>query len=735
MTKKIEKFTGIVKKKIYDSDNFKVYSLDVDKEKFPKVEFNKYGDVTIVGNLHDLVFEMPYDIVGEESQGKYGFCYKVKNIKAVRDGDGASVYAFLRGILTDDQADTLYRLYPNIIDLVISNKADEVVDLNQTKGIKQKTFAVIKRKIIENYVLFDLIAEFDGLLTVSVLKSIYDKYPSIEKIRELIKQDPYEFFTQLSRVGFKKADSMLLNMQKNGKLEFGYDLKTSKERCMSAMAYLLEENENEGNTRLRLKTLKQQIDNLVPECAKHFVDCLKDNRFYYDLDKMVVAIRSTYEIEVFIADRVKDAITKNMVWDFDIEKYRKTDEGDLTDEQMGILDNICKYNICMLIGQGGVGKSYTMSTAIKMLDDNHKSYRLMSPTGKAAQVLRDYTGRVATTIHIGLGYRPDGRWEYNKDNPIPTDVVIVDEFSMVDIYLFKILLSAIDFNRTKLLIVGDNAQLNSVGTGNCLHNLITSKKIPVTELTKIFRYSDGGLMKVATDIRYGKKYLDTVNNQITVLGKNKDYVFIQANNEASVKTVISLYKKLIDSSYSPKDIMVLAAYNKGEYGTVVINKELQKIVNPNYGSDVFMKIGDTTYYVGDIVLQTKNDYRVPIYGAEDITGIVCNGSTGVIKVIMHDSMIVEFEDTEYEYSRDMMNNLLLGYAMSIHKSQGSSSKIVIAITPSAHTYMLSSNLLYVALTRMKEKCFHIGDLKTVNRAIKKKVNLMRDTFLEELLEN
>ena len=159
-----------------------------------------------------------------------------------------------------------------------------------------------------------------------------------------------------------------------------------------------------------------------------------------------------------------------------------------------------------------------------------------------------------------------------------------------------------------------------------------------------------------------------------------------------------------------------------------------------------MKVGNITFYKGDIVLQTKNDYKVPINcDPEDvrqdpdsdeepkITGVVCNGETGVIKEILYDSMIIEFDGVEYVYDREVMYNLLLGYAMSIHKSQGSSSKIVIVLTPSAHTYMTSSNLLYVALTRMKEKCFHLGDLTTINRAIKKKVNLMRNTFLEDFL--
>ena len=748
--KKELKFSGIIKNKIFDSGEFKIYSVDVNTEEFPDVKINSFNDVTILGNLHDLVLDMPYNIIGVEERSKYGFAYRVKNIKVKNDDEKyGGTYAFLRSVLTFNQANELYEKYPNIIDLVIKGQADDVVDLSIVKGIKDKTFKKIKEKIIENYVLFDVIAEFDGLLTISILKKIYEKYPSIEKIREMIKIDPYKFFTDLSGVGFKKADSMLLNMQKDGKLDILYDLRTSKERCASAIMFLLQENEGEGHTKINLVELKNEIEKLVPQCSGHFVDCLKEGKqngeIYYSVDDMVVARQVAYSTEKYIADSIKYALKRSIVWDIDISKYKKIEDGELTEEQINALKNLCENNFSVLVGNAGTGKTASTKAIINMLDDNRKNYLLLAPTGKAARVLGDYTGKKASTIHMGLSYR-QGEWGYNEKNKLPIDVVVVDEFSMVDIYLFQTLLKAIDFNRTKLLIVGDNAQLNSVGAGNCLHNIINSGTAPVTELTQIFRYGEGGLMKVATDVRQGKRFLDSIDSQVKVFGKNRDYTFIQVNSEFMIKTMIGLYKKLLTAGNKPQDIMVLAAYNKGDYGTMVINNELQKVVNPNYDSIIRMKVGNITFYKGDIVLQTKNDYKVPINcDPEDvrqdpdsdeepkITGVVCNGETGVIKEILYDSMIIEFDGVEYVYDREVMYNLLLGYAMSIHKSQGSSSKIVIVLTPSAHTYMTSSNLLYVALTRMKEKCFHLGDLTTINRAIKKKVNLMRNTFLEDFL--
>ena len=166
-----------------------------------------------------------------------------------------------------------------------------------------------------------------------------------------------------------------------------------------------------------------------------------------------------------------------------------------------------------------------------MLDDLGKSYILLAPTGKAAKVLSEFTKRNASTIHRGLGYRPDEGCVYNEEHKLPYDIVIVDEMSMVDVKLFYWLIMAIDFNRTKLLMIGDNAQLPSVGCGNLLHDFMSSKLIPTVTLTKIFRYDDGGLMRVATDIRTGKRYLDsTMKDRATIFGNNRDYVFMDISS-------------------------------------------------------------------------------------------------------------------------------------------------------------------------------------------------------------
>lgn len=753
MDKKEVKFKCSVVRKTYDGGDFKIYAVDVDKNKYPDIKFTKYGNVTLTGEMHELGVGSNYEVAAVEQLSKYGYGYKVTNIKRDRPTNAEETYVFLREILTENQADVLCKVYPDIVDRVINNRLDDI-DLNKTPGIKEYTFDVIKNKIVENFCLAEIVTEFQGMLTLSMVKKLHEKYSSVQMIKQKMREDPYKCLCGLARVGFKTADSILLELEreslesiKNGKkpiIEFNCDLKTSKQRCLSCVLYLLEENENNGHTVMDIVDLRNQCMKLTPACSDLFVDCIKHESIIYDRDTMNVALKSTYDTEQCIANAIIEGLRQNTKWNFNIEKYRTVNNGcELSTEQIKILDYICKYNICILNGSGGTGKTFSTQSVIQMLKDNNKSYELFSPTGKAAKVLSENTGEQASTIHRGLGYMPPDKWGYNEAEKMMCDVLIVDEFSMVDLRLFKHIIDAIDFKRTKLLMIGDNAQLPSVSCGNLLHDFMQSKMIPTVTLTKVFRYGEGGLMKVATDVRQCKQYLNNINQQCTYFGDNKDYAFINVGSSTIVKNLIALYQKLLSSGkYNVDDIQVLTSYKKGDYGQIVINNQLQKIANRNYGSQDFMKVGDITYYKDDIIIQNTNNYHARIFYEDDFIPddmpketFIANGETGKIKKIDQNKVIIEFDDVLVEYDRSAMQMCGLGYCITIHKSQGSSIKVVLLITPAAHTYMLNSNLIYVGLTRMKERCFHFGDTTTVNRAIKKKANLSRNTFMQKLLKS
>lgn len=755
------KFSGRVVRNTWDTEDFKIYAIDVDHNKYPAIKQNKYHNVTILGELPTLTEGVEYEIVGYEQDSKYGIGYKVLNIKRDVPTTQEDMYIFLSEILTERQANEIWREYPDIVQRVKENRLDDI-DLNKLKGIKEYTFNVIIEKITENFCLADLVIEFQGYLNLSMIKKIYKKYTSIDVLKEKLQQDPYKCLCGLAGVGFKTADGILLDIEKVSKenikkgkppiIKFDSDLRSSPERCLACLLYLLEENEKNGHTKMSLTELRKECLSLVPKCVDHFTTAIKTDSIYYNKETLDVSLRKTYDIEYRIAKVLLHNLRKKHedVWNYDIEKYRNVNGIDISDEQIQYLDDICKYRINILNGAGGTGKSFSTQAAINMFKDNKKTFRLFSPTGKAAKVLADYTKEKAMTIHRGLGYNPSCGypWTINKDNKLKCDVVIVDEFSMVDIFLFEKLLDAIDFKTTRLVLIGDNAQLCSVGCGNLLHDFMETKLIPTVTLTKVFRYGEGGLMKVATDVRFCKTYLsNNMKNTMTKFGTNKDYTFVDLSSEAIPQNVVGLYKKLLSKGYGIEDIQVLTAKNVGDCGTVTLNNMIQKVANPNYGSKVFLKSGDTAFFEGDLIIQKVNNYKAELdtesmdewerefYSNQDDkpTAFIANGETGIIKEIYQSYMIIDFDDIMVKYYKSDLSMIGLGYSITIHKSQGSSIKIVILCTPQSHIFILNSNLLYVGLTRMKEVCYHLGTLQSVNQAIGKKANLTRHTFMQHLL--
>lgn len=743
-------FKCTVIRKTYGGDNsdYKIYAVDVDRNKYPNIKFTKYGNATILGELHELGIGSKYIVKAKEENTKYGYSYKVINIKRDSLNSATDMYVFLQEILTQNQAETLYNVYPDIVERVMHNNLDDI-DLNKLPGIKEYTFNIIKNKIVENYCLAELVVEFEGLISFNVLKKLYDKYTSVKLIKKNLREDPYKCLCGLARIGFSKADSILLQLEESTRkdgskvIDFGFDLKTSKQRCLSCVLYILEKNEEEGNTWMGIIQLREQVIKLTPSCSDYFVECLKHESVYYDKDKLLVALNRTYEIEKYIADQIKYGLSVKNKWDFDLSKYDTVEGCSLSDEQKQIVKNVCENNICILNGAAGTGKSFSTQAVIQMLKDNNKTFKIFAPTGKASKVISDYTKEIATTIHRGLGYMPPDTWNYNVDEKLLCDIVIIDEFSMTDIFLFKHVIDAINFNVTKLLLIGDNAQLPSVSCGNLMHDFMESNIIPKVTLSKVFRYGEGGLMKVATDVRYCKPYLDNIENQFTWFGSNKDYAFIATNNDNIVKSAVGLYKKLLTQGYTVNDIQVLTSYKKGNCGTQLINNEIQKVANKNYRTREYMKVGDTVYYKGDIVIQNVNNYHAKLYfdfdcDYEDVSEdkketFIANGEIGIIEEVTPNYLVINFDNVRVQYYRDDMQMVGLGYCITIHKSQGSSSKVIILLTPSLHTYMLNSNLIYVGLTRMKEKCFHLGSINTVNSSIKKKENFKRNTLLKGLL--
>ncbi|MCD3216913.1 AAA family ATPase [Clostridium botulinum C] len=738
----IEKFKGKIEKCLYSKDDYKIYKIKINKNEYSNIKLNDNNEYIISGDVHNLVPNVEYEIIGKEIHNKYGFQYKILNVRRDKPEDVESSHKFLKEIITEKQAETLLSVYPDIINKVIQNDLNDI-DLNLTSGIKEKTFNKIKKSIINNFCLIDLVDKFDGNISFSIVKKLYDKYTSSEMTLKKMRQDPYSCLCSLGRVGFKTADKILLSLEKQAKIKkqkgeyvkfsFDYDLAMSKQRMKACITYILEDNEHNGNTRIDIKEVRKQCNKLTPECINYFVDVIKETKeIHTDRASKTLSIYQTYQSEKYIAETILSMLKNKLVWNINTELYREDEGIKLTDEQMGALDYLCKYNVSILTAPAGSGKSQSVKMMVNMLENNNKSYLLMTPTGKAGDVLSEYTHRDAGTIHRQLKYNPKNKnpWTYNKENKLDVDVVFVDEFGMVDIYLMTHLLDAIDINKTKLVLVFDSYQLSSVGCGNVAHDLLMSKVIPTTILTKIFRYDEGGLMQIATKIRNSEKFLPSNFKGIKIFGSEKDYIYIERPQTKMIDEIIKIYSKLLKDGYKFEDVMVLSAYNKGDYGTKEINKQIQKLVQNNT-ENKYLQRGDIKFYKGDKVIQVTNNYQaITIEGDK---AEVYNGNTGVIAEVNFDEVVVQFKHHNIMYTKDDLEQLELGYCISTHKSQGDNAKNIILITPRSHTYMLNSNLLYVGVTRGKKRVYHIGNIATINMIIKKKENWERDTFLKDLL--
>lgn len=1068
MQDKEVKFRAKVIRNRFSSDDFKIYVAYVNRAMYPKLQSNKNGEFILVGNLPNLIPEIEYDILAmPEINKNFGVQYKVNNIKRDKPTDYNSSRSFLEEVLTDIQAKVLLEVYPNIIDKIIKNELEDI-DLSKTKGIKEKTFENIKSKVIENFCLIELVGVFGGLIDINIIKKLYGTYTSVDSIKKNLREDPYRCLCKLSRVGFKTADSILLNLEEQNKLnpdkfnfKFNYDLKHSVQRMKSCLNYILEENENNGNTLMELKTARTECGKLVPQCIDLFIQVIKESNedLYINLENKTMARKDTYNTELYISEFANKMLDNPHIWNINTELYREVEGVLMTDEQLKTLDMMCNNNVGLLtapagcvdcdteyfngsqwikisdykegdmvlqytsegnsqlvypsqyhknkkeflyhmttktksvdqvlsenhnvvylnsskkpklvkdyfynimennknnihgfegrflttfnydgmgidlseyeirlmcavicdgnfskkngkgrcrinlkkerkkerlefilnklninyevrhdtkdyncylfnpprvekvftsywyncnkeqfkivcdevlywdgningnrkafsttikesadfiqfafsccghratislndrVGEnyltsgniyirkskeytviisnnptvsisskkdkneiipyktkdgyeycftvessmlvlrrnnrifitGNCGKSASVKALINMLDENHKTYMLMTPTGASSKVLKDYTNRECGTVHRQLQFNPangEDPWGLNKDKKIVEDVVIIDEFSMVDIFLFKHIVDAIDINKTKLLVVFDSHQLPSVACGNVAQDLLSSEKIPTVVLTKIFRYAEGGLMQVVTSIRNSEPFLPSDFKGTKIFGTKKDFIFCELEQSKILKQCLIIYNKLIKDEYDLQDIMVLTSQNKGDYGTKEINKAIQTLMQKGKDNKFVMR-GDIKFYKDDKVIQVINNYKALTPTNEETN--IFNGNTGTIIRVGYNEIDVAFDDCIISYTKEELNQIELGYCISIHKSQGSSAKQVVVIAPKSHTFMLNSNLLYVAPTRAKERCYMLGNISTINSAIKKKENFNRNTFLQEML--
>lgn len=380
MESRIVNFVGQPTALISDYNGWKLYGVDIDANIYSDLKLNRYGNISLVGNIPELSFYTDYNIQAEESKHpKYGWQYKMKEIYKDQPTTLEATRKFLNEVLTIDQTEVLLKSYPDIIDRVIHNKE---VDLSKLFNIKEKRFKVIRRKIIENFGLIRLVDKFGKYgISFEIIKKIYDDFETLEDIIINLRTRPYDLLCNMPQIGFKKADSILLKIPKE---EIGWEenLITSKMRMQACIDYLLGQQMLEGHTKYYIKKMKLEAEKLTPECFKYFDESINDEKYISD-DKFI-GLKEVYDIEVNIATFCLDAVKNSYLLDenIDYEKYRNVEDFGLTDEQLKTLRLVNKYNISILTAPAGCGKSASSKAAINLIKDLGKTFVIAAPTGK-----------------------------------------------------------------------------------------------------------------------------------------------------------------------------------------------------------------------------------------------------------------------------------------------------------------------------------------------------------------
>lgn len=515
-------------------------------------------------------------------------------------------------------------------------------------------------------------------------------HDDLQRFREAIQSNPYHVLIDQAGMSWAKADELAVRR---------YCKPDAYCRCQYAVMEVLKANELKGNTRMTDSKLAQGVFDIANETMGHVVKVVSDDpRIWYDAARHLVALSGTHRAEQNIAAHIHLRLREHRT-----EQINHANHEGLTDEQFSAVEIAINRDVSMLNGYAGSGKSFTTKAIIAELEDRGLSYQLLAPTGIAAKVLRGYTGRQAMTIHMFL------------TSPWKPDYIIIDEASMVSVHLLSALLDAVG-NKPRLVLVADNAQLASIQCGSVVQDIIDSGVVPRTQLTKIFRYNSSGIVTIATDMRQGScEHL---------MQGFPDYLFEQEEKFEPIQQVVRHYEALIAQGYTPDDIMVLCPFNK-HVGADAINAAVSELVNPNppVRKNSAIKIGDK-------VINIKNDYSA------GVDNFIANGDIGYLRKYQpvrgdDDIVLVDFDNGEHNVGSLM--RLKQAYALSVHKSQGSSAKVVIVLIDPSHGFFLSRNLMYVAVTRAREKLIVIGDEDTIAEGIKTVEQMKRNTGLKEML--
>ena len=733
----METIKGYVDHIIYQNkDNgYAVLSMNVDDEEEICV-----GIFRGVDNGENL------EITGEYVEHpSYGFQFKASSFKAVEPDDLLSMERYLgsgaiKGV-GEALAKRIVKRFGKDTFRVIEEEPERLVEV---KGISERIAQQITDQMIEKREIREafLFLQKYGITNTLAVK-IYEKYGM--GMYGILKENPYRLAEDIQGVGFRLADEIA------EKIGIHTD---SDYRIRSGILYTLLQASLEGHMFLPMRVLVRRSTDLlqVPE------EAIRAQIQNLHMDHKVVVKKTTDEPEVYAFSyyyaelncarmlRELNVLMESELLDSEekrietiLQRILKEQGLELDELQKNAVLECVKHGIMILSGGPGTGKTTTINTIIRYFDEEGMDILLAAPTGRAAKRMTEATGYEARTIHRMLeinGGMEDGsraRFERNGENPLEADVVIIDEMSMVDIYLFQSLLEAVSVG-TRLILVGDVDQLPSVGPGQVLQDLIESKSFPTVMLKKIYRQAgESDIVMNAHRINMGQK--------IALNNKSKDFFFLPRNDvQVIYKHMIQLITEKLPRyvEAQPYDIQVLTPMRKGSLGVETLNEILQRYLNPADPSKQEHMTGERIFREGDKVMQIKNNYQleweiVSQYGIRIDSGSgVFNGDIGTIRRIREESSTVQVEYDEHrlvEYTFSQLDEIELAYAITIHKSQGSEYPAVLLPLLSGPKMLMNRNLLYTAVTRARKCVTILGSQEVIDGMIENENQYHRYTGL------
>ena len=704
-------------------------------------------ELTCVGTFPVLTMGASVELTGSYIQHPvYGKQFQVSVLTEKMPEDAMAMERYLgsgaiKGIGAALAARIVRRFGKDTLHIV----EEEPERLAEVKGISEKKAREIAMQVAEKADMRKAMMFLQKYgISLNLGARIYQKYG--ETVYSVLQENPYRLADDISGIGFKIADEIAYRIGIHTDSDY---------RIRSGMMYTLLQASRDGHVYLPKEELFQKSSELLgvdsSYMEKHLMDLSVDRKLVQKEKDGEILVYPTlyYYLELNTARMLKELDIlypeEPEMMNKQILQIEKETETVLDEMQKKAVTEAACHGLFILTGGPGTGKTTTINAIIRYFEGQGAEIRLAAPTGRAAKRMTEATGYEAQTIHrlLELTGMPEDNdqnaqavhFERNAENPLEADVIIIDEMSMVDIQLMHSLLQAV-IAGTRLILVGDENQLPSVGPGNVLHDIIQSQAFPVIELTKIFRQaSESDIVVNAHKINRGEQIL--LNN------KSRDFFFLKRYDaDIIIRVVIALIQEKLPRyvEAKPFDIQVLTPMRKGVLGVERLNQILQRYLNP---PDAAKKERESMHGLlreGDKVMQIRNNYQMEWeirgrYGIPIEKGIgIFNGDTGILRTINEfaETAEVEFEDGRWaEYSFKQLEELELAYAITIHKSQGSEYPAVVIPILSGPKMLLNRNLLYTAVTRARKCVTVVGSEETLREMIRNEKQQQRYSSLDQ----